>query len=46
MSKLLSTLNTRDDSENRILIEQIATFAEQVPQGGAWWIAQLERVNA
>jgi len=27
-------------------INEYATYSEQVPCGGAWWIAQLERVNA
>jgi hypothetical protein len=27
-------------------INEYGTWAEQVPQGAAWWIAQLERVNA
>jgi hypothetical protein len=27
-------------------IDEYATFPEQVPAGSAWWISQLERVNA
>ncbi|KAL1845865.1 hypothetical protein Daus18300_014427 [Diaporthe australafricana] len=27
-------------------INEYATFNEQVPAGSAWWIAQLERINA
>lgn len=27
-------------------INEYAVFAEQVPAGSAWWIAQLERINA
>lgn len=29
-----------------ININEYATFSEQVPSGAAWWISQLERVNA
>ncbi|KAM0552427.1 hypothetical protein ACHAPJ_007988 [Fusarium lateritium] len=29
-----------------ININEYATFDEQVPSGAAWWISQLERVNA
>ena len=38
-AKGLSTTKT-------VSINEYATHAEQVPCGGAWWIAQLERVNA
>jgi hypothetical protein len=27
-------------------VDEYATYAEQVPAGTAWWISQLERVNA
>lgn len=27
-------------------INEFAVYSEQVPSGGAWWISQLERVNA
>lgn len=27
-------------------VDEYATYAEQVPSGAAWWISQLERVNA
>lgn len=30
----------------QININEYATYAEEVPCGAAWWIAQLERVNA
>jgi hypothetical protein len=33
-------------TNKQININEYGTYAEQVPQGGAWWIAQLERVNA
>lgn len=29
-----------------ININEYAVFNEQVPSGSAWWIAQLERINA
>lgn len=30
----------------QVNINEYATFNEQVPSAGAWWISQLERVNA
>jgi hypothetical protein len=32
--------------EKVVNINEYGTFAEQVPTGGAWWISQLEQVNA
>lgn len=32
---------------NKVInINEFAVYSEQVPSGGAWWISQLERVNA
>lgn len=33
-------------AHKQVNINEYATSKEQVPSGGAWWIAQLERVNA
>jgi hypothetical protein len=50
MQSSVATLNTILASAHlpskQININEYGTFAEQVPCGGAWWIAQLERVNA
>lgn len=51
MQSSVSTLHTLQityglSTTKTININEYATYAEQVPQGGAWWIAQLERVNA
>ncbi|KFX87715.1 hypothetical protein V490_08070 [Pseudogymnoascus sp. VKM F-3557] len=39
-------LNTYGLAAKQVNINEYATSSEQVPSGGAWWIAQLERVNA
>jgi hypothetical protein len=39
-------LNTYGLAPKQVNINEYATSSEQVPSGGAWWIAQLERVNA
>jgi len=38
--------NAKLATTKQVNINEYATFAEQVPCGGAWWISQLERVNA
>nr|UYL90302.1 glycoside hydrolase 5 [Talaromyces funiculosus] len=39
-------LSTYDLPSKPININEYAIFSEQVPAGSAWWIAQLERINA
>lgn len=43
LTNLLKTYNIPIKPVN---IDEYGTFAEQVPCGSAWWIAQLERINA
>lgn len=43
LSTLLKTYNLPSKPLN---IDEYGTFPEQVPAGSAWWIAQLERVDA
>lgn len=38
--------NAKLATDHVININEYAVFSEQVPSGGAWWISQLERVNA
>ncbi|KAL9622910.1 MAG: hypothetical protein Q9160_002836 [Pyrenula sp. 1 TL-2023] len=43
---LVSILRTYGLPNKPININEYATFPEQVPSGSAWWISQLERINA
>lgn len=43
---LVGLLNTYKLPVKPVNIDEYATFNEQVPCGSAWWISQLERVNA
>lgn len=43
---LTGMLKTYSLPVNPLNIDEYGTFPEQVPCGSAWWISQLERVNA
>ncbi|RDW59995.1 glycoside hydrolase-3 [Coleophoma crateriformis] len=43
---LYDLLNAYDLPVKPINIDEYSTYPEQVPAGSAWWIAQLERVDA
>jgi hypothetical protein len=43
---LYSMLQTYGLPSRPLNINEYATYPEQVPAGSAWWIAQLERVDA
>ena len=43
---LVATLDKYGLPSKPININEYAVFSEQVPSGSAWWIAQLERINA
>ena len=43
---LVSILAQYGLPQKPININEYSTYAEQVPSGSAWWIAQLERINA
>ena len=45
-ANLLSLLKTYDLPTRPININEYAVYDEQVPAGSAWWISQLERINA
>jgi len=39
-------LKTYGLPNNPVNIDEYATYPEEVPSGAAWWISQLERINA
>ncbi|TVY75814.1 hypothetical protein LSUE1_G004577 [Lachnellula suecica] len=43
---LYSMLQTYKLPNKPVNIDEYATYPEEVPAGSAWWISQLERVNA
>jgi len=38
--------NAKLATDHLVNIKEYAVYNKQVPSGGAWWISQLERVNA
>jgi len=46
VANLNTILSTYGLPQRTININEYAIYNEQVPCGGAWWISQLERVNA
>jgi len=43
---LVNLLHTYGLPNRPLDIDEYATYNEEVPAGSAWWISQLERVNA